>query len=80
MFKVITLPRRRSAQGVQQVGVFGQESEDMLNQEIMRCEALLESESDRSKCKWPILTLARLLELRAMLTSQESGSGEIIAL
>ncbi|CAL8463367.1 g2901 [Coccomyxa elongata] len=48
------------------------ESEDMLNQEIMRCEALLESETDRSKCKWPILTLARLLELRG---SQQTGTG-----
>lgn len=62
--------------GRQQVSVFGQESEDMLNREIMRCEALLESESDRSKCKWPILTLARLLELRCKLTSQQTGTGE----
>lgn len=51
------------------------ESEDMLNQEIRRCEALLESESDRSKCKWPLLTLARLLELRCKLTSQQTGAG-----
>lgn len=45
----------------------------MLNQEITRCEALLDNETDRSKCKWPILTLARLLELRG---SQQTGTGE----
>jgi len=46
----------------------------MLAQEVMRCEALLESEPDRSKCKWPILTLARLLELRNMMAAQQ-GAG-----
>lgn len=41
-----------------------QELRELLEREIDRCEALLEAEADRSKCKWPILTMARLLELR----------------
>ncbi|KAK9917835.1 hypothetical protein WJX75_008732 [Coccomyxa subellipsoidea] len=40
---------------------------DVLSKEIVRCEVLLESEPDRSKCKWPLLTIARLLELRSLL-------------
>jgi hypothetical protein len=47
-----------------------QEVEDVLAQEIERCETLLDSEPDRSKCKWPMLTLARLLELQASLSGQ----------
>ena len=35
----------------------------MLRKEVERCENLLQSEPDRTKCKWPTLTLARLHEL-----------------
>lgn len=40
-----------------------QELVAVLRKEVERCEALLLSEPDRSKCKWPTLTLARLHEL-----------------
>ena len=48
-----------------------QELRELLEKEIGRCEALLEAESERSKCKWPILTMARLLELRDFLNAQQ---------
>ena len=31
------------------------------------CRELLEVEPDRSKCKWPLLTLARILDLQLAL-------------
>ncbi len=40
-----------------------QELARVLLREVGRCEALLDSEPDRAKCKWPLLTLARLHEL-----------------
>ena len=52
-----------------------QELNELLTKEIGRCEGLLEAEADRSKCKWPILTMARLLELRDSLHVQQTGIG-----
>ena len=52
-----------------------QELNELLETEIGRCEGLLEAEADRSKCKWPILTMARLLELRDSLHVQQTGRG-----
>lgn len=49
-----------------------------LEAETAACEELLEAEPDRSKCKWPLLTLARLSEARAWLdteTERERGGG-----
>jgi hypothetical protein len=73
----VCLPRLASSDlhiGVQfsvQKGTYvcccGQAIRDVLSKEIVRCEVLLESEPDRSKCKWPLLTMARLLELRSLL-------------
>lgn len=47
-----------------------------MEREIGRCEGLLEAEADRRNCKWPILTMARLLELRDSLHAQQ---GETLA-
>ena len=44
-----------------------QELQAILQREIRRCESLLDAEDDRSKCKWPMLTMARLLELQESL-------------
>ena len=51
-----------------------QELMETLQQEVERCETLLSSEPDRSKCKWPILTLARLLELQRGISGLPSIS------
>ena len=40
-----------------------QELVAVLRKEVERCENLLLSEPDSTKCKWPTLTLARLHEL-----------------
>lgn len=45
-----------------------------LEAETAACEELLEAEPDRSKCKWPLLTLARLSEARAWLERERSSS------
>ncbi len=57
--------------------VLSQEINDVVSREITRCEVLLESEPDRSKCKWPILTMARLLELCSMLDSGEGALDQL---
>ena len=46
-----------------------------LEAETAACEELLEAEPDRSKCKWPLLTLARLSEARAWLERERAGGG-----
>lgn len=48
-----------------------QELQAVLQREICRCESLLDAEDDRSKCKWPMLTMARLLELRKSLHARQ---------
>ena len=45
-----------------------------LEAETAACEELLESEPDRSKCKWPLLTLARLSEARAWLERKRGAA------
>jgi geranylgeranyl transferase type-2 subunit alpha len=47
-----------------------------LEAETEACEELLEAEPDRSKCKWPLLTLARLSAARAWLERSRGGEGE----
>ena len=49
-----------------------QELQRILRREVERCKSLLDSEPDRGKCKWPILTLARLHKL---LHSLGAGAG-----
>lgn len=39
----------------------------VLQREASRCEELLEVEIDRRRCKWPLLTLAHVLELQLQL-------------
>ena len=39
------------------------------------CEELLAVEPDRSLCKWPLLTLARLRAAQAMLQGSAAGEG-----
>ena len=46
-----------------------------LEAETAACEELLEAEPDRNKCKWPLLTLARLSEARAWLQRERSRAG-----
>ena len=46
-----------------------------LEAETAACEELLEAEPDRSKCKWPLLTLARLSAARAWLERSRGGGG-----
>ena len=47
-----------------------------LEAEAAACEELLEAEPDRCKCKWPLLTLARLSEARARLERSRGGAEE----
>ena len=44
-----------------------------LAREAAMCEELLAVEPDRSLCKWPLLTLARLRAAQAMLQSSATG-------
>ena len=48
-----------------------QELQAILQREICRCESLLDAEDDRSKCKWPMLTMARLLELHKSIQARQ---------
>jgi geranylgeranyl transferase type-2 subunit alpha len=47
-----------------------------LEAESTACEELLEAEPDRSKCKWPLLTLARLSEARAWLERKRGAKND----
>ena len=40
-----------------------QDLAEIIEQEVDMCTQLLEVEPDRAKCKWPLLTLARLREI-----------------
>ena len=55
----------------------GQHIMQVLNEELAReasmCEELLAVEPDRSLCKWPLLTLARLRAAQAMLHGSATG-------
>lgn len=44
-----------------------------LTREAAMCEELLAVEPDRSLCKWPLLTLARLRAAQAMLQGGTTG-------
>lgn len=47
--------------------------DEELAREAAMCEELLAVEPDRSLCKWPLLTLARLRAAQAMLQGSATG-------
>ena len=49
---------------------------DVLKREEARCRELLEVEPDRSKCKWPLLTLAHILGLQRSICLQLDDRAE----
>lgn len=53
--------------------LLSQELVAVLRKEVQRCEDLLSSEPDRTRCKWPTLTLARLHELLQSLQGAPSS-------
>ena len=57
--------------GVRQHGM--QVLDEELAREASMCEELLAVEPDRSLCKWPLLTLARLRAAQAMLQGSAPG-------
>lgn len=50
--------------GTQEVG-------ELLQKEVGKCDELLSVEPDRSKCKWALLTKARLRELQLELANND---------
>ena len=49
------------------------QGQELLADEVAACKELISLESDASKCKWPLLTLARLYRLQ----SSQQGSEQL---
>ncbi|KAK9807311.1 hypothetical protein WJX73_000196 [Symbiochloris irregularis] len=52
-----------------------QDLTEIFEQEVDMCNQLLEVEPDRTKCKWPLLTLARLQEMQQQLGLRAGSQG-----
>lgn len=56
-----------------------QELADLLAGEVDMCRQLLDIEPDRTRCKWPLLTLARLQELQQQMGEPHTSKEETAA-
>ena len=59
-----------------------QEAKGLLDDEVAACQELISIEPDASKCKWPLLTLARLYRLQLDLpgSDRQNLEGEVRSL